>query len=303
MITPLIPIMIMLALVTGGIFLIVYSMRMRAAAVARRVETVQSFFRLPEPEAAQGKALLEDYQFKRSANGLAVAEQQQIARLLISLNIPPDRAVAVFTGVRLTLTACGAAAAVVALSMPSPGWLPLASILAAAVAYYLPMMIVKKGLKRHRSEVASALPDALELLAICVDAGISLEVGLKRIGDEMREAQPALASELRLTWAEITLLPSVEQALLNLAERVDHQNLRSVVGTLTQGMRFGTPLAQSLRVAAAEMREDQLSQLEERANRLPALMTIPVILLILPTIFLIVGGPAVLKIMDTLGHR
>ena len=154
-------------------------------------------------------------------------------------------------------------------------------------------------MERDRTAVAQGLPDAIELLAICADAGVSLESGLQRVSRELRETQPALASELALTWAEISIFPNRDQALLNLAERMELQSLRSVVGTLSQSMRFGTPLAQSLRGAAAEMRNDGLLRLEERANRLPVMLTFPVMLLIMPTIFLIVGGPAVIKILDT----
>jgi tight adherence protein C len=131
-----------------------------------------------------------------------------------------------------------------------------------------------------------------------VESGISLENAIFRVSQEMKQAQPALADELAFTWAEISILPSRDQALENLADRVDIPTVRSVVGTLAQSLRYGSPLAQALRGAAAEMRNEQLMLLEERANRLPALMTIPVMVLIMPTIFLIVGGPAVIRMLD-----
>ena len=112
-------------------------------------------------------------------------------------------------------------------------------------------------------------------------------------------SQPALAEELALTWAEANILPDRTQALVNLADRVDNPSVRTVVGMLSQSLRFGTPLGKSLRVGATEMRNDQMTKLEERASRLPALMTIPVMLFIMPTIFLIIGGPAVIHLMDT----
>ena len=127
---------------------------------------------------------------------------------------------------------------------------------------------------------------------------MSLEDGLQRVARELKESQPALADELALTWAELNILPSRAQALANLADRVDIPSVRSVVSMLSQSLRFGTPLAQSLRVGAVEMRNDQMTLLEERASRLPALMTIPVMLFIMPTIFLIIGGPAALRLID-----
>ena len=142
------------------------------------------------------------------------------------------------------------------------------------------------------------MPDALELLVVCVEAGLSLEDGLDRVVTELRRSQPALADELDLTLADLRILPSRDQALLNFAERIDIPNVRSVVTTLAQTLRYGTPLAQSLRVVAAEMRDDFLIELEERANRLPAYLTLPVILFLMPTIFLVVGGPAALRLFD-----
>ena len=119
----------------------------------------------------------------------------------------------------------------------------------------------------------------------------------------MKRSQPALADELNLTLADLKILPSRDQALANLAERVDVPSVRSVVTTLAQTLRYGTPLVQALRVTAAELRNDYLVEMEERANRLPAYLTLPVILFLMPTIFLVVGGPAVLRIIDAFTHR
>ncbi len=115
----------------------------------------------------------------------------------------------------------------------------------------------------------------------------------------MRHSHPSLAEELALTAADLKILPSRDQALSNLADRVDVPSVRSVATTLSQTMRYGTPLAQALRTVASELRNDSLLALEERANRLPTLMTLPMMLFIMPTIFLIVGGPAALRLMDT----
>jgi tight adherence protein C len=133
---------------------------------------------------------------------------------------------------------------------------------------------------------------------VCVEAGLSLEDGLQRVARELQDSQPALAQELALTWAEASILPDRIEALVNLSDRIDNPGVRTVVGMLSQSLRFGTPLGQSLRVGAAEMRNDQMTKLEERASRLPALMTVPVMLFIMPTIFLIVGGPAAITLMD-----
>jgi len=169
--------------------------------------------------------------------------------------------------------------------------------------WLLPQIILKRMVKRRAKAAADGLPDALELLVVCVEAGLSLEDGIDRIIGELQRSQPALAAELALTSADLKILPSRDQALANLAERVDIPSVRSVVSTLSQTLRYGTPLAQAMRVVAAEMRSEALINLEERANRLPAIMTVPMMLFIMPTIFLIVGGPAVLRLLDMMHHR
>jgi tight adherence protein C len=145
------------------------------------------------------------------------------------------------------------------------------------------------------------MPEALDLLVVCVDAGLSLEDSLARVVSELRRTRPALTDELALTSADLQILPSRDEAFARMADRVDLPSVRSVVATLAQTLRYGTPLAQGLRVIAAEMRNDALVQLEERANQLPALMTVPMMAFIMPTIILIIGGPAALRLMDVLG--
>jgi tight adherence protein C len=115
----------------------------------------------------------------------------------------------------------------------------------------------------------------------------------------LQRSQPVLAEELALTSADLKILPSRDRALMNFAERIEAPSVRSVVTTLSQTMRYGTPLAQALRVVASELRSESLMKLEERANQLPTLMTIPMMVFIMPTIFLVVAGPAVLRLLDS----
>ena len=286
------------AFLFGGVVLILASLSPRSRGLARRIEMVQSRPAAAEL-AAEPSTTRDEQQFEEGTQGLSVPEQRQIARFFSRYNVAPDAAILYFTLGRLTaviVLACLAYLAGFRTTWPLP---LLIATIAAAAGWFIPIIFVRVGVGRYRKEVALGLPDAIELLAICADAGISLESGLQRVSRELRLTQPALANELGLTWAQISIFPNRDQALLNLAERVNLPSLRSIVGTLSQSMRFGTPLAQSLRTAAIEMRNDRLMRLEERANRLPGLLTFPVMLLIMPTIFLIVGGPAVIKIMDT----
>jgi tight adherence protein C len=175
--------------------------------------------------------------------------------------------------------------------------LPLA-LVGAAAGWCLPMLLAHRAAKRRAAAVARGLPEALELLVVCVEAGLSLENGLLRITEALMATEPLLAEELALTAADLKVLVNLDEGLLNLAERVDLPSVHSVVMILSQALRYGTPLADSLRSAAATMRDEALIKLEERGNRLPTLLTLPMMLLIFPTIFLVVVGPAALNALD-----
>jgi tight adherence protein C len=184
-----------------------------------------------------------------------------------------------------------------------PFAMPIAIAFGAIVGWLLPPMFIKASASRRAKAVGASMPEALDLLVICVDAGLSLENALTRVVTELAQSRPALAEELAITSADLQILPSREDALMRMADRIDLPSIRSVVTTLAQTLRYGTPLAQALRVIAAEMRDEALIKLEERANQLPALLTVPMMLFIMPTIFLVVGGPAALQLIDVLGQR
>jgi tight adherence protein C len=183
--------------------------------------------------------------------------------------------------------------------MAGPGLRMLLTASAGLFGWFLPVIVARQSAKRRAMAVVAGLPDALELLVICAEGGLSLADGIDRIVVELRRSQPELAEELALTAADLKILPSQDQALARLAARIDVPILRSVVTTLSQTMRYGTPVAQAMRVVAAEMRNDAIIRMEERANKLPALLTVPMILFIVPTIFLVVLGPAALRTIDT----
>ena len=168
----------------------------------------------------------------------------------------------------------------------------------AAVGWSIPPFVVGRLALNRRRAIARGLADAIELLVIAVEAGLSLEAAMNRIVAELRRSQPAMAEELALTGADLKILPNRDEALRRLADRVNLPSVNSVVTTLSQTLKYGTPLAQALRVVATELRNDGLLKLEEQANRMPVLLTIPMILFILPSLFLIIGGPAFLKVLD-----
>jgi tight adherence protein C len=168
----------------------------------------------------------------------------------------------------------------------------------AALGWSIPSFALGRLALNRRRAIARGLADAIELLVIAVEAGLSLEDAMHRIVVELRRSRPAIADELAITSADLRILPNRDEALRRLAERVDLPSVHSVVTTLSQTLKYGTPLAQALRVVAEELRNDGLLKLEEQANRMPVLLTVPMILFILPSLFLIIGGPAFLKVLD-----
>jgi tight adherence protein C len=229
-------------------------------------------------------------------------DELEFARRLAPLHIPADLAPRLFFVLRL-LVGLVLAAALVLLGyryFHVSAMLSLAGVgsLGAALGWATPHLVAARLSLQRRRSVARGLADAIELLVISVEAGLSLEDAINRIVGELRRSQPAMAQELAVTGADLKILPNRDDALRRLAERVNLPSVHSVVATLSQTLRYGTPLAQALRVVAAELRNDELLKLEEQANRMPVLLTVPMILFILPSIFLIIGGPAVLKILD-----
>ena len=175
----------------------------------------------------------------------------------------------------------------------------IALVLAAALAgSYLPDLIIRNWIARRRESIRKALPDALDLLVICTESGLSVDAGLSRVAREMSLASKELSEELQLTVIELRYMPERRRPLENLAERVDLDAVRSLVNTLLQAERYGSPISRALRTLAEELREARMMRAEDKAARLPALMTVPLILFILPALFVVILGPAALDIAD-----
>ncbi len=169
--------------------------------------------------------------------------------------------------------------------------------------FYAPTIYLRNAAAKRAKLLQLALPDGLDLLVICAEAGLSLDASLIRVSRELGNGSPELAEELAITAAELTFLPDRRMAFDNLNTRTNSEGIRAVVNTLQQTAKFGTPLAQSLRVLSAEMRAARMTRAEEKAARLPALLTVPMILFILPTLFIVLLGPAGIGIVDTFAHR
>lgn len=156
--------------------------------------------------------------------------------------------------------------------------------------------------KRYLRQVERGLPDALDMMVICSEAGLGLEPAISRVAQEIRSAHRAVADELALTANELRIIADSRTALINAGTRTGIENIKRLASTLVQTMQYGTPLSQALRTLSAEMRQETLTRFEERAARLPVLLTLPMIIFILPCVFMVVGGPAMLQVLKVMRH-
>jgi tight adherence protein C len=170
-------------------------------------------------------------------------------------------------------------------------------------SYKAPDIWLKNKVTKRSHAVRKGLPDALDLLVICAEAGLTVDAAFSRVARELGKAYPELGDEFGLTAIELGFLNERRQAFDNLANRVDLEAVRGVVTTMIQTEKYGTPLASALRVLSAEFRNDRMMRAEEKAARLPAIMTIPLIVFILPTLFVVILGPAACSISDNLINR
>ena len=164
--------------------------------------------------------------------------------------------------------------------------------------YKGPEVYIGNTAKKRTKEIQKGLPDALDLLVICAEAGLTVDAAFNRVAKELGRAYPELGDEFALTAIELAFLTERRQAFENLAYRVDLDAVRGVVTTMIQTERYGTPLASALRVLSAEFRNERMMRAEEKAARLPAIMTIPLIMFILPVLFIVILGPAACSIAD-----
>jgi tight adherence protein C len=186
----------------------------------------------------------------------------------------------------------------VVLKFDQPATIKLGICIAAAyVGMQLPLVLLKNKITRRQLSIKRAFPDTLDLLLICVESGMSIEAAFRKVSNEVGTQSVALAEELTLTTAELSYLPDRRQAYENLAKRTNLDGVKSVCMALQQSERYGTPLATMLRVMAQENRDMRMSEAEKKAAGLPPKLTVPMILFFLPVLFVVILGPAVIKVM------
>jgi tight adherence protein C len=166
---------------------------------------------------------------------------------------------------------------------------------AVLAGFVLPEAYVKNVAQKRRETLNYLLPEGLDLLTICVEAGLSIDAAFRRVSREMQTTMPELAAEFEMTAIELTYLPDRQQALENMTERSDSPAVGALVNALRQTEKYGTPLAASLRILSQEFRQTRASKAEEKGARMPALMTVPLMVFILPTLITVLIAPAIMN--------
>ena len=185
------------------------------------------------------------------------------------------------------------------LNLQQPFFVKIGICIGAAYAgMHVPLMFLKNRIAKRQLSIKRAFPDALDLLLICVESGMSIEAAFKKVSDQVGSQSVPLAEELTLTTAELSYLPDRRQAYDNLAKRTDLESVKSVCMALQQAERYGTPLANTLRVLSQESRDMRMSEAEKKAAGLPPKLTVPMILFFLPVLFIVILGPAVIKVLN-----
>ena len=279
----------------------------RDARIRRRLASVRPTAEQSSEAATSGASLTDLVvtlgAFLARSGILPARTLSELENTLSTASLAGKNGLALFIGskVLLALTMLLVSLAVVAhFSLPSKlhYFLP---VFATVIGLVAPDYVVGQLRKRYLAAVARGVPDALDMMVICSEAGLGLEPAIARVGDELEQAHPEMARELRATAHEMQLMSDRRLVFVNMGDRTKLESLRRLGSTLIQTMQFGTPLTQALRTLASEMRQEQMTLYEGRAAKLPVMLTFPMILFILPCVFIVVGGPAALKVMGMLG--
>jgi tight adherence protein C len=285
----------------------------RLKSVANRREELRRRSR----EALAGKAASSS--LRRTDEGLykRVVDRLQLSRLLEDTNLLDKLAQAGFRGpsavsrfyfFRFVSPFVLAAAATFYLFVVNHFGMPVMTRVACCVGalvagYYAPNVYVSNVATKRRESIVRVFPDALDLLLICVESGVSIEAAIQKVSQELGGSSIELAEELSLLTAELSYLPERRMAYEGLAKRTNHPGIKAVVTAMIQAGRYGTPLGTALRVMAKENRDLRLAAAEKKAAALPAQLTVPMILFFLPVLFVVILGPAIMKVSDTMSHQ
>jgi len=278
----------------------------RLKSVATRREELR---RRSRAQIASGRSSL-----RRTDEGLYknIVERLQLSRLLEDPTVIDKLAQAGFRGPRPVTTfyffrfvgpfILAAVAALYLFVINGLGLVPMHKLTLVAMAFvggfYAPNLYIENRAQKRRDSIVLAFPDALDLLLICVESGMSIEAAIQKVSAEIGSSSIELAEELSLLSAELSYLPERRQAYEGLAKRTNHPGIKAVATAMIQAERYGTPLGQALRVMAKENRDMRLATAEKKAAALPAKLTVPMIVFFLPVLFVVILGPAIIKVQD-----
>ena len=295
-------------LVSSAGFLYFYSReavqtwRRRADGASAALESEEATAGMADQLKAQLQALLE--WFARMNQPSNVEEVRATRRRLINAGYRSGKAPVFFVGAKLLLAivivCLLAMIPAKLLGFPSVSILTFYYVLVAACGYYAPALWLRRAIAIRKDALQRAIPDALDLMVVCMEAGLGLDQAIGRVGEEVKRAHPKLSDELNILALELRTGVSRQEALRNLAHRTDLEEVRNLVALLVQTDRFGTSIGQALRVHADSMRTKRQLRAEELAAKLPVKMLLPLIFFIFPSMFIVVIGPACIKIARVL---
>lgn len=233
-----------------------------------------------------------------------VEEMRATRRLLITAGYRSGKAPVFYTGAKLLLATVAvvlvALIPVKVLGFPSTTNLILCYLLTATCGYYTPGFWLKRAIAHRQDALQRAIPDALDLMVVCVEAGLGLDQAIARVGEDVRQAHPALGDELNILALELRAGVQRQEALRNLAHRTNLEEVKNLVALLVQTDRFGTSIGQALRIHADSMRTTRKLKAEELAAKLPVKLLLPLIFFIFPSMFIVTIGPACIRMVRVL---
>jgi tight adherence protein C len=227
---------------------------------------------------------------------LSPSEVSRTRAWLIQAGYRDARHLTIYNGARVFTGLLGAIAVVAATGFSSP----VLILGIGAFGFFLPRMVLKRMIRERQHRLRLGLPDALDLTVICVEAGLALDQAMMRVGEDLRHSHPELSAEFQMVNLEMRAGKPRAEALRNLVDRTGVDDIRGLVGTLIQTDRFGTSVAQALRVHSDSLRTERRQRAEEQAAKTTIKMVIPLVLFILPSIIFVTLGPAIIQLMRTL---
>lgn len=235
------------------------------------------------------------------AKMLSPKDAEALSKSLAAAGMEPLKAMPIFIGAKIAcLLLIPALTYVVTVLLGYPaGKQGVCVVLSVVVAMMLPNWTVALIRRPYQAELRRGIPDALDLMVVCAGAGLGLESAVERVANETKRSNRPVSVEFSLLTYEMRIYPDRRVALTNLGERTGQAALKRLSGTIAQTLKYGTPLSQGLRTLAAEMRNERMIQFEERAGRLPALLVGPMLLFILPCLFIIILGKPAVQLMAT----